>query len=192
MHMRRFACFLLGLWLGGSLFMAVLTAQNFRLVDRLLANPAPAAGRLIQSAGPEGARLLLCYQVSEANRWYTENWDTVQLCLAALLFFLLLFGSMEGKLNLLVALLLLLLVLGERLLVAPEIIAQGRLLDFLPPEIGAAERSRLWVLEGAATGLQLGKLGLGLLLAARLLGRSGYAGKKVNVVDKADYGHIDR
>ena len=62
------------------------------------------------------------------------------------------------------ALLLLLLVLVERLLVAPEIVAQGRLLDFLPPEIGSAERSRLWVLEGASTGLQIGKLGLGLLL----------------------------
>ena len=192
MHMRRFACFLLGLWLGGSVFMAVMTAQNFRLVDRLLANPAPAAGRLIQSAGPEGARLLLRYQASEANRWYAENWDTVQLCMAALMFFLLLFGSMEGKLSLLLALLLLVLVLVQRLLLAPEIVAQGRLLDFLPPEIGAAERRRLWVLEGAATGLQLGKLILGLLLATRLFGRSGYAGKKVNVVDKADYGHIDR
>ncbi len=192
MHMRRFACFLLGLWLGGSLFLAVLTAQSHRLVDRLLANPAPAAGRLIQSAGPEGARLLLRYQVSEANRWYTENWDTVQLCLAALLFFLLLFGSMEGKLNLLAALLLLLLVLVERLVLAPEIIGQGRLLDFLPPEIGAAERSRLLVLQGGATGIQLAKLALGLLLGARLLGRSGYSGKKVNLVDKADYRHIDR
>jgi hypothetical protein len=171
MHMRRFACFLLGLWLGGSLFMAAMTAQNFRLVDRLLANPAPAAARLIQSAGPEGARLLLRYQASEANRWYAGNWDTLQLGLAALLFFLLLFGSQEGKLNLLAAMFLLLLVLGERLLLAPEIIARSRLLDFLPPEIGAAERSRLWVLQSASTGVQMAKLAMGLLLAARLLGR---------------------
>lgn len=190
--MRRFACFLLGLWLGGSLFMAVMAAQNFRLVDRLLANPAPVAGRLIQSGGAEGARLLLRYQVSELNRWSAENWGSVQLGLAALLFFLLLFGSLEGKLNLLLALLLLLVVLAERLLLTPEMVAQGRLLDFLPPEIGSTERSRLWLLEGASKGIQIGKLGVGLMLAVRLLGRSGNAGKKVNLADEADHRHVDR
>lgn len=65
MHMRRFACFLLGLWLGGYLFLAVMTVQNMRLAERLLASPAAGASRLMRS-GPEAGRLLR-HQVRELN-----------------------------------------------------------------------------------------------------------------------------
>lgn len=176
--------------------MAIVAQQTFRLADRLLANPVPTAGRLIKAIGPEGARMLLHHQVSEQNRWYYQAWDTVQLLLAASLFFLLLFASTEGKVNLLLSLIALALVLAELLAVTPEIVAQGRLLDFLPQEIGSAERSKLLVLTSAYTGLELLKDTIALTLTGRLISRSGarsgYARKKVDVIDKANDGNIDR
>src|SRR5437764_11894389 len=43
MHFRRFAAFLLGIWIGGSAFMDMVATQNFHSVDRLLAAPSPQA-----------------------------------------------------------------------------------------------------------------------------------------------------
>ena len=93
MHFRRFACFLLGLWLGGGLFMDMVVTQNFRSVDRLLAKPAPLAAEQIAKLGPDAARVFLRHQVSEQNRWYFENWEVMQIVLGALFFFFMLFAT---------------------------------------------------------------------------------------------------
>src|SRR5579864_4498043 len=132
MHYRRFACLLLGTWLTGGLFMAMVATQNFRSVDRLLAKPAAPAAQSINKLGHESARTLLRYQVSEQNRWYFQTWEMAQLALGGLLLVLLLFGSTEGALTLLLPVLMLVIALVQAFALTPEIISLGRVIDFVP------------------------------------------------------------
>src|SRR5947208_14361422 len=80
MNIRYFACWLLGAWMAGSLFMILVATQNFRSVDRLLAAPG-RAGEQVEKMGRDEARAFLRYQVSEQNRWYFETWEMAQLAL---------------------------------------------------------------------------------------------------------------
>src|SRR2546426_8407192 len=80
MNIRHFACWLVGAWIAGSLFMIMVATQNFRSVDRLLASPGRAA-RQVEKMGHDEARTFLRYQVSEQNRWYFETWEKIQLAL---------------------------------------------------------------------------------------------------------------
>ncbi len=79
MSTRRFVAFLLGVWLGGSLFMYVIATHNLESADRVLGSPPPAAAKILDSLGAESARLLLRYQASELNRVYFEYWGSAQL-----------------------------------------------------------------------------------------------------------------
>jgi hypothetical protein len=196
MHFRRFACFLLGVWLAGSCFMAVVATQNFRSVDRLLDLPAPVAAQEIKVMGRSLARMFLRYQVSEQNRWYFETWESLQIGLGLIFFLLLLFGSTESKFSLTLALLMLLMVVCQRAFLTPTMTFFGRAIDFVPETTPSTERTRFWVLHTAYTGLELAKCGLGLILTGKLLLRtrrqSAHTGQDVHGVDKADHRHVNR
>ena len=58
MHFNRFAAFLLGAWLLGSLFMALVATQTFAIVDRVLGARPPETTKMIQTLGPVNARHL--------------------------------------------------------------------------------------------------------------------------------------
>jgi hypothetical protein len=194
MHHRRFACFLLGLWLGGGLLMAWIGLDASRSVDRLLAQSNPAAMLHIRALGPAETRLLLQYQASEEWRGNCATWETAQIVLGAFFFFYLLFGTLEGKFSLLLALLMLAVVLFERFLLTPELVGIGRLLDFVP-DIPSNEHSRLAAVQTGYVGAEVLKGTLGCILAARLVWqqwRSGYAGKEIDLVNKANHRHVDR
>ncbi|MFB3829834.1 MAG: hypothetical protein ACE15B_23895 [Bryobacteraceae bacterium] len=194
MHFRRLVSLLLGMWLGGCFFMALVATQNFRGVDRLLVSPAPQAQPAVNLLGAQ-ARPLLRYQVSELNRWYFETWDTVQLGLGLLLLFLLVFATHEKAISILPALLMLLITILDRFLITPQIVDLGRALDFAA-DVRSSTDSRFWTLHATYSGLEVGKWVLGLLLAARLVLRngktSGHPRRKVDLVDEADHGHVNR
>jgi hypothetical protein len=169
MHFRRLAALLLGAWLGGSVFMDMVATQNFRSVDRLLAAPpAQVAERIQALGGHDAARVFLRYQVSEQNRWYFQTWERVQVALGAVLFLVLLFGAVPNRVTLLITLLMLAMVLLMHFFLTPEITRLGRAADFAP----AADRTRFWTFHGMYSAGELIKLGLGIVLAARLLRRA--------------------
>ena len=176
--------------------MAYVATQNFRGVDRLLAQPSPAAAVEIKTLGPDAARALLRYQVSEQNRWYFETWEETQLAVGLFFFLLALFGTKEARSSLALALGMLLIAALQRLLLTPEIVSLGREIDFIPPDVSSSLRSRFWVLHGAYTGVELLKWALGLTLAAKLCfkqsPRSGEARQEFDLIDKADHSHINR
>src|SRR5579872_175115 len=109
MHSRRLACLLLGLWLGGGIFMEWMARENLLAVDRMIAQPAPAATLRIKLMGKEQAYLLLRYQANEENRYCYEVWEGMQVALSAVFFFFLLFGTTEGKVSLALALAMMIL-----------------------------------------------------------------------------------
>jgi len=170
-HFRRFACFLLGLWLGGGLFMDMVVTQNFRSVDRLLAKPAPLAAEQIAKLGPDAARVFLRHQVSEQNRWYFETWGLIGAGIGAALLLILIFGSTEKNFSLLVALLMLLIAVVQRFALTPQMVVLGRIIDWIPIDQPSPERSRFWMLHNAFVGLEMLNWALGVFLTGKLLFR---------------------
>src|SRR5579862_7167469 len=121
-HFRRLACFILGAWLAGGVFMDTVATQNFRSVDRLLVQPAAQAGEQFDKLGRDVARTLLRHQVSEQNRWYFEMWGLAEIGLGAALLMVLLFGSSETNLMLVVPVLMLLIAVAQRFALTPQMV----------------------------------------------------------------------
>jgi predicted lysophospholipase L1 biosynthesis ABC-type transport system permease subunit len=167
MKIRHFACWLLGAWLAGSLFMILVATQNFRSVDRLLAAPA-GLGPRIDKMGRAEARTFLRYQVSEQNRWYFETWEKAQLVLGAVLLAALWTGLRDRKIFGVIAAAMFALLLLERFYLTPEIIRLGRLIDFVPQEASSQERDTFWRFHGAYSAVELIKLALGFFLSVRI------------------------
>jgi predicted lysophospholipase L1 biosynthesis ABC-type transport system permease subunit len=176
--------------------MLWVAAESFSSVDRLLAQPHPVATAQFKALGRADARLLLRYQVAEQNRWYLQTWETAQIVIGALFFFFLLFLTRENQFALLLVLLMIAGVLGQRFVLTPMMISLGRMIDFAPPNALPGERTQFWVLHSWYWGVELVKWALGLALTVRLIlrrgGRSGNARQQVDVVDKANYRHINR
>jgi hypothetical protein len=195
MSSRRLACLLLGLWLGAGLFMALVSWQNVRTAARLLDPPHPAVLLETKPLAAATLRSLFRYEAAEQTRFYYETWETAQLVLAALFFFFLLFGTREDKYSLAAALVLLGAAAFQRFWFTPQISALGRMADFLPEQ--SVERVKLMVLETGYRWTEAGKAAIGLALAARLMRgrRSGSPSdirQELDLINKANYGHIDR
>ncbi len=195
MSTRRFVAFLLGVWLGGSLFMYVIATHNLEAADRVLGSPPPAAAKIIDSVGADPARLLLQHQASELNRVYFEYWGVAQLIIGGAVFGLLLFATREGTWPVVTALAMLALVAMMRFILTPDLVNFGRQLDFATKETGTAEYARFWGVHRAYGIAELVKSGLGLALLGMLLFRTQRkrrAVHQVHAVDDADDRHIDR
>lgn len=195
MHARRFACFVLGLWLGGGLLVAWLTSVNLQVADHLVSNANPAARLELKALGPN-SRALLRYQASEENRRYYRIWGSAQIILGFAFFALMLFGSRESKYLLGGILVLIVLTVFELALVTPALTAQGRLQDFAPAV--SAERNRYWVLESSYWAIEGVKWLLTVLLAGQMVfsrngsGRSRDSRRKLDEVNKPNYSRVNR
>lgn len=166
MNTRRIICTLLGMWIGASLFMAVVAASSFIQVNELIVNPAPETAPYFKILGAEKVGLLARHQASEFNRTLFENWGIAQIILGLLVFGMLLFGTKEGKVILGLSLLMVLLVTGMHLFITPSIIGYGRGLDFVSIDKEESTRKRVRALHNAYSTLEVVKLlaGVGLLI----------------------------
>jgi hypothetical protein len=197
MHARRLACFLLGLWLAGGLFMAWVATQSFHEVDRLLSHTDPTAIVHYQPLGDD-ARPLMRFQASEFNRYLFRSWENVQLAFGlAFLVLLILFWTRENKLVLGGVLLLLALTAAERLVLSPAITTLGRAIDFAAATSNVRERNQFWIAHTVYAAVEVTKWLIALLLTARMVfstkrsGRSRDARQKLDRVDKRDYGSVN-
>lgn len=186
MHFRRFVCLVLGMWFGGTVMIAVEASYAHRAPDRILAEPAVGALQHIHAMGREGAGEFMRYTSAEQIRWLRETWDSIQVVIATGVFFLLLFGSSEGKFGLLMAFGMLGLAVFDRFVLTPEIAALGRLSDFIPPGSYSGDHARALMLEGGYVGLEAVKWVLGLALAGSLVFRHQRSAARGHVPLKAD------
>lgn len=196
MHARRFASFVLGLWLGGGLLAMWLTTQNMRAPDRLLGAANPAARFELKALGPN-ARAVLLYQASEENRRDLRTWEIAQIGLGFLFFLAMLFGSGEGYVLLGGILVMVLLVCLQRFLIGTEMAALGRLLDFAPAASAAPDRIQLGVLQTGYWGVEAAKCAVGLILTGTMVfsrqrsGRSRNSRRQIDLVDKPDHRRVN-
>jgi hypothetical protein len=194
MRSRGFTCLYLGIWLAFGLCLDFISRENLRNVQRTMSEPAAALP--IAKLGSGDAQLLLRFQVNEQNRHNRAVWENVQIGLALFYLLYVLFGTTENKVVLGFALSLVVIVMLQRFLINPEITGLGRLLDFVPDAAPSPHRARYSALQNSYLGTEALKWMVQLGMSAYFIGRqhrsSRYSRQKLNVVDKPDYGHVNR
>ncbi|HTS66647.1 MAG TPA: hypothetical protein VMH28_31705 [Candidatus Acidoferrales bacterium] len=188
MHYRRIVCLILGLWFGGGIVMSWFGARSFATVTDVMNQSNPGFALQTKPLGPAATRTVLRHEVAEMNRWLFQFWESLQLLIGVFFFCYLLFGTMEGKLTLFVALLMLVLAAIQRIAVSPALGGLGASLDYLPAASVAPERAKFWMLHSAYIGMELAKLGLGVIVCALVLRRPRVV-DPLNQLDLVDQKH---
>jgi hypothetical protein len=195
MHSRRFACFLVGIWLGCELLLGWVTMANSRSANLTLAGAHATAAAQLRQLGP-GLGPALRYQAAEQTRGLLEGWGTAQIALGGFLLLFLLFATEERPGALALALFLVALSAVEWVFLTPEMVAQGRALDFVAAGAEIHDRIRLSAFQNAYLGIEALKLVAGLMLGGRLMlrtrARLRHVRGQVEMVDKSNHGHVDR
>jgi hypothetical protein len=168
MHSSRVGAFLLGAWMGCSLFLAVLAVQNARFAGRMAGGSIRPATEIINAAGPEQARLLLRHFAWEQNRLYFTNWELFQMPVAVLLALFLYLTADRRILPPVLCGLMLVLVMFEYFAITPEFIYRGREADFPPGSLAFGAKARVWLLTEVLIGAEAAKLLIGGVLAGYL------------------------
>jgi hypothetical protein len=168
MHFSRVGTFLLGAWIGCSLFLAVLAFENVRFAGRLPGGSIPPATEIINTAGPEQARLLLRHFAWEQNRLYFTNWEKFQMPVAVMLALFLYLTTDRRLLPPILCGLMLVLVMFEYFAITPEFIYRGREADFPPGSLAFGAEARVWLLTEVLIGAEVAKLLIGGVLASYL------------------------
>jgi hypothetical protein len=193
MHYRRIVALLIGLWMGGGLVMAWFGARSFQSVQRVMNGSNPVFAVQTRPLGPANTRMVLNYQIAEENRYLFQNWEYMQLILGVGFFSYLLFGTLEGKFSLGLALGMLVITGVQRFGLSPELGAVGKTLNYLPADVAVAERAKFWLLHSAYVGCEALKFAVGGLLLVMILSktRSVDPVNKFNMVDKANHRHVN-
>lgn len=130
---RRAVTFLLGVWCGGLLLVALVAPASFRAAEAVLQAPPPAVETIAADSGAAVARAALRYQVGEVNRGMFAIWGWTQAALAAAVLILLVFLSDADRFAVGVAALMLALAGVVSLLLIPRISALTRAAALVKP-----------------------------------------------------------
>jgi hypothetical protein len=165
--MRTVAGILLGLWLGLTCVVALVAAENFLMIDRLLAaRPHAAFAAAVDQLGHGEARLTLRYLSSELNRHWFGYSGWIGLALgAALLAIAWRLGGRQLRIGFGV---MLAISLAMVFYLTPQIVEVGRQLDFVAPGGNSAVRAVFGRLHGVYSTLELVKLAIGLWMCVAL------------------------
>lgn len=169
--LRTVMSFLLGAWLIGTILVACIAAENFWIIDRLLATSVHPVFHKDVSLLPAGeARAMLRYLASEQNRFFFVWWGWAEAVLGIALVAMAV-RSRSGRLLLGFALMLALVAVTQ-LYLTPRIVEVGRSLDFVPREPPPPSLRSFGMLHAAYSALDLLKLVAGIWVAWVLLQQS--------------------
>jgi hypothetical protein len=191
-HTRRVASFLLGIWIGCSLFIGVIAFENLRSPSLVLSMPTEGASKILQLVPPEQAQLLLRHLAAEQNRLYFYVWEWVEILLALLLGGCLLLATQRRILPLVLCSLMLAVVLVEHIAISPELAYRGRATDFPPGSLVFGAQARVWVLSQIYVGMEITKLVMGGILISYLFYFRRRVRKETEVAGRADHTHAGR
>ena len=192
MHYSRISAFLLGALLAGTLFMAFVATENFQTVSEILKTPPPQAEKMIQQLGDENARLLLRYQAGEENRLFFQSWEVAELVLGLILAGLLFIPNNRRVLAGFAAAMVILTVF-QHFKITPELVWQGRLIDFVPVTADPTARQQFFKLHAAYGVIEAVKLlliiviGIGLFPSHRRVRQQ----VEIDAIDYAHHRHVD-
>ncbi len=169
MHTRRLATFLLGLWLGGIVFMGVIATHNLVSAHNVARLAERQSRTVVDSVGPDNVIALLRFQAAELNRWYFNLWGIVQVLIGLGVVLLLSKSFGVSRWMIAVSTSMLTAALIQALIITPKVIDIGRVLDFAAPSAYYAERTAFKAYHAAYSTIELLKLLTGLVLSARLV-----------------------
>jgi len=171
MHFRRFASLVLGGWLAGSLLLLALTAQNARIVDRLIRTPVKEAVDYMVKLQEADLRVLMNYHAEEANDWARQSWETVQLVLGVVVLLSLFLSTGGKRYTVVLCVLMICSVVFQHWFLEPQSQRLMQATVFVKPDQMSVERDRLRSLETGYRTTEILKLSLGALLAWGLIKR---------------------
>jgi hypothetical protein len=154
----------MGIWLSGTVFVAIVATQNFYLIDHLLAESPNTTFRDAASTIQQPSlRELLRYLSSELNRLYFQYWNLAQVPvgLAALWCVSKLPGARRATWGIVAMLLLTLFLMAA---ITPYIVSIGRSLDFVPRDPSPPGMQRFGLLHAVYSSLTLIHLILGIVV----------------------------
>lgn len=197
MSSRRIAVFLLGFWIGCTLFMGWVATHNITSVDPILKQSDRHLQREIKDIGYDRVKSLLRFEAAELNRHYFYYWEWVQLLLALITAVVLVDATNGNKFTMVAMTGILLLLLVQHFLVQPEVVELGRGLDFAATDQMLDERRAFRTYHTYYSSIEVIKLVLLGIVSVRMLlhGSSGKRRRrtaKVDVVDNPDNSHVDR
>ncbi len=178
--------------------MGWVAIHNIGSVEPILKQSDRQLQREIKDIGYDRVKTLLRFEAAELNRYYFYNWEWVQLLLAIIATVILLDATGGNKLTMIMMAGIILMLLVQHFLIGPEILELGRGLDFAPTDQMLDERRAFRTFHTYYTSIEAIKFVLIGIISVRMLlhGSSGKrrrrSGGKVEVVDDADNGHVDR
>ncbi len=191
MSSRRIAVYLLGLWLGCTLFMGWVATHDLGSVDPILKQSNRQLQREIKEIGYDRVKALLRFEAAELNRHFFYYWEWLQIFLALVVLIILLDATNGNKFTLVIITGVILLLLVQHFLVGPQVLELGRGLDFAAPDQMLDERRAFGTFHAYYSSIELIKLVLVGIISVRMLlhGSSGKRRRrsgKIEVVDDAD------
>lgn len=196
MHTRRLIALLLGLWFALVVTTGV-TATVSQQVARNVAKslPGPPARALVLVGQPMTEEIFT-YVANEVNRTLIEMSGLAELAVVFALASLLFLSNYSRTATILAALLLL-AAFASQFLLGPQLVAQGRLIDFRPEDMMLGERARFANVHRLHNVLTIFRLLCGACIAGILLFRGPGSRmrrrvSKVDEVDDAKNSHVDR
>jgi hypothetical protein len=156
--------FCMAIWLSGSVFIAVVAAQNFYTIDRLIAkSPDDVFRVVVETMENPPARDFLRYLSSELNRLYFQYWNLAQLPVGIIA--LRLISRIPGsRLATFGIVAMLCVVLFLMVFITPQILAIGRGLDFVPRNPPPPELRTFALLHTTYSALMVVNVVLGVLI----------------------------
>lgn len=141
MHTRRLITFLLGAWFALILTVAGVTITGFHVTSNVVKAPPGEAARALILVGDSMTNQLFLYIAAEINRTILELSGLAELgILLALASFLLL--QNYSRVATILAGVLVLAAFASHFLLTPQVVAQGRVLDFRGAEAMIVERAQ--------------------------------------------------
>jgi hypothetical protein len=142
MHTRRLITFLLGAWFALVLSVAGMTTTGFQVANNVGKTPPGEATRALVLVGEPMSGYLFRYVAAEINRTVCEYAGLAELGILFAMASLLLLQNYSRPATLLAGMMLLAAV-ASHFLLTPQIVAQGRILDFRGLTAMSAERESL-------------------------------------------------
>ena len=195
MHTRRLSTFLLGVWLGCSIFTGLVVLQNLHSADLVLGSPVEPVGNMVKTLGQEQITLLLRHHAAEQSRNLYYIWEQVQLALGLVLGICLYFATQKRALSLVLCGVMLGLVMFQFWAITPELAFRGREMDFPAASGTSGTMVRTLLLYQVMVVTEGLKLVVGGILASYLFAfrtsRKRTSRREVKLIDHADHSHVD-
>lgn len=140
--------------------MGIVAMKNLRSVDDVLERQQRSglADGVKKLGGNAPARMFLRHLAAEQNRGLFEIWDWAQIAISLALLLFIVFGTREGKITMIIALVPILILFVQHMVLMPAIVGLGRELDFMDPSVQTPIRRQFGMWHGLYSALDLAKL----------------------------------